>query len=109
MGAKAYIGVLDGPDGTLDIDGSAIAIGARIRYVFSGSTPIAVLAEGYFAPEVTSIAEFDGLVEYRLALELEITPSARAYIGYRNLEVTFNERTDYEVDDAAHVGVRFEF
>jgi len=109
VGAKAYAGALDGPDGAIDIDGAAIAIGARVRYVFSSGTPIAILAEGYFAPEVTSIAEFDGLVEYRLALELEITPSARAYVGYRNLEVTFNDRIDYEVDDAAHVGVRFEF
>ncbi len=109
VGAKAYIGTIDGPGDTVDIDGGAIGIGAQIRYVFSGNMPIAILGEGYFAPEVTSIAEFDGLLEYRLALELEVTPSARAYIGYRVLEVTFNDRIDYEVDDAAHVGVRFEF
>ena len=109
VGAKVYAGAIDGPNGDVDIDGAAVAIGARVRYVFSSSTPVAILGEGYFAPEVTSIAEFDGLIEYRLALELEITPSARAYIGYRNLEVTFNDRVDYEVDDAAHVGVRFEF
>ena len=109
VGAKAYVGTLDGPKGLVDVDGAAIAIGARIRYVFSSATPVAVLGEAYFAPEVTSMAEFDGLLEYRLALELEITPSARAYLGYRNLEVTFNERIDYEVDDSAHIGVRFEF
>jgi hypothetical protein len=109
VGAKVYAGVIDGPNSDIDIDGAAVAIGARVRYVFSSSTPIAILGEAYFAPEVTSIAEFDGLVEYRLALELEITPSARAYIGYRNLEVTFNDRVDYEIDDAGHVGVRFEF
>lgn len=109
VGAKVYAGVIDGPNSDVDIDGAAVAIGARVRYVFSSSAPIAILGEAYFAPEVTSIAEFDGLLEYRLALELEITPSARAYIGYRNLEVTFNDRVDYEVDDAAHVGVRFEF
>jgi len=109
VGVKAYLGFLDGPNGSVDIDGGAIAIGARVRYVFSGATPIAVFGEGYFAPEVTSIAELDGLVEYRLGLEVEISPSARAYVGYRNLEVTYSERIDYEVDDAAHVGVRFEF
>lgn len=109
VGAKAYAGMLDGPNNSLNIDGGAIAIGGRIRYLFPGSAPLAVLGEAYYAPEVTNIADFDGLIEFRIALELEVTPSARAYIGYRKLEVTFNDNVDYEVDDEAHVGVRFEF
>lgn len=109
VGAKAYAGMLEGPNELLDIDGGAVAIGARVRYVFSGGMPIALLGEAYFAPEVTSLSEFDGLIEYRLAVEFEITPSARAYLGYRLLEVTFDDNVDYDVDDAAHVGVRFEF
>jgi len=109
VGAKAYVGMLEGPTDTLDVDGAAIAIGGRVRYVFPGSAPLAVLGEAYFAPEVTSIADFDGLLEYRVALELEVTPSARAYIGYRKLEVQFNNNLDFDVDDEAHIGVRFEF
>jgi len=109
VGAKAYAGMIDGPNDNLDIEGGAIAIGGQVRYVFPGNTPLAVLAEAYYAPEVTNIADFDGLVEYRVALELEVTPSARAYIGYRNLEVEISREVDYEVDDEAHVGVRFEF
>ncbi len=110
VGAKAYAGAIDGPGpNELDVNGGAIAIGARMRYVFPGSAPFAILGEAFFAPEVTSISDFDGLVEYRLALELEVTPSARAYIGYRMLEVEFNRNVDFEVDDSAHVGVRFEF
>jgi hypothetical protein len=49
------------------------------------------------------------LREYRFDIELEVTPSARAYVGYRQLEVTYNNDIDYEVDDEAHIGVRFEF
>jgi hypothetical protein len=110
VGAKAYVGTLEGPgSGSLDVDGGAIAIGANIRYVFPGNTPLAILGEAFYAPEVTNISDFDGLVEYRVALELEVTPSARAYIGYRFLEVTFSDNVDYEVDDSAHIGVRFEF
>ncbi len=109
VGAKAYVGTLDGPKGDLNIDGGAVAIGGGLRYVFSSSMPVALLGEVYFAPEVISIADFEGLLEYRLAVELEITPSARAYIGYRKLEVSFNDNVDYDVDDAAHIGVRFEF
>jgi len=110
VGAKAYAGTLEGPTSTsLDVDGGAIAIGGRIRYIFPGNTPLAILGEAFYAPEVTSISDFDGLVEYRAALELEVTPSARAYIGYRRLDVTFSRDIDYKVDDEAHIGVRFEF
>lgn len=110
VGAKVYVGTLKGPgNANLDESGGAVAIGGRIRYVFPGNAPLAILGEAFYAPEVTSISDFDGLVEYRIALELEVTPSARAYIGYRNIEVTYNRDVDYEVDDAAHVGVRFEF
>ena len=113
VGAKLYAGDLNGPDTVpIDIQGGAVAIGGQIRYVFPGSAPLAVLGEIFYAPEVTSISEWDRLLEYRLALELEVTPSARAYVGYRMLEVEFNtfgQSVDYEVDDSANIGVRFEF
>ncbi|VAW52995.1 hypothetical protein MNBD_GAMMA06-810 [hydrothermal vent metagenome] len=113
VGAKVYGGDINGPDGaSVNIQGGAVAIGGQIRYVFPGNTPLAVLGEIFYAPEVTSIAEFDRLLEYRLALELEITPSARAYVGYRLMEIRFSAfgtDVDYEVDDSANIGVRFEF
>ena len=113
VGAKLYGGDINGPDNsTVDIQGGAVAIGGQIRYVFPGNAPFAVLGEVFFAPEVTSIAEFDRLLEYRLAVELEVTPSARAYVGYRVLEVKFDAfggSVDYEVDDSVNIGVRFEF
>ncbi|RKZ63783.1 MAG: hypothetical protein DRQ44_09780 [Gammaproteobacteria bacterium] len=113
VGAKIYGGDINGPDtAPVDIQGGAVAIGGQIRYVFPGSTPFAVLGEAFFAPEVTSISEWDRMLEYRVALELEVTPSARAYIGYRVMEVKFNafgRDVDYDVDDSANIGVRFEF
>jgi len=113
VGAKLYGGDISGPDATrVDIKGGAVAIGGQIRYVFPSSTPLAVLGEVFYAPEVTSISEFDRLLEYRVALELEVTPSARAYVGYRLMEVDFKAfggNVRYEVDDSANIGVRFEF
>lgn len=106
VGAKAYLGFLDNRN---DDKGGALAIGGQIRYVFPSSMPLAVLAEGFAAPGVTSIADFDGITEYRFAIELEVTPSARAYIGYRFLEVELDTGAEIELDDKGHVGVRFSF
>lgn len=113
VGAKLYGGDINGPDATpVDIQGGAVAIGGQVRYVFPGNAPFAILGEIFYAPEVTSISEWDRLLEYRVALELEVTPSARAYVGYRMMEVKFDasgSSVDYEVDDSANIGVRFEF
>ena len=115
VGGKAYAGRLDfqslnpGNDSQDNPSGGAIAVGGNIRYVFPAKMPFAILVEGFWAPSVTSFSDFDGLVEYRAALELEVTPSARAYIGYRVLEVELDTGLEYDVDDSAHIGVRFAF
>jgi len=107
VGLKAYGGTIDDPKNNQN--GAAVAIGGKVRYVLPGSTPLAVLGELYFAPDITSFSDFNGVNEYRVALEYEVTPSARAYVGYRKLEVESNDRGDHDVDNSAHIGVRFEF
>ena len=115
VGAKVYAGILELQSPKDNQNGAALAIGAQIRYVFPGKLPFAILLEGFGAPNVTSASDFKGLKEIRLAVEIEITPSARAYIGYRTLEVELadglvsNNNNDHELDDKGHVGVRFSF
>jgi len=107
VGGKIYAGRLDFEPNNQS--GGAVAVGGNLRYVFPSSTPFAILAEGFWAPKVTSFSDFDGIVEYRFAFELEVTPSARAYIGYRKLEVELDTGFKYDADDNAHIGVRFAF
>ncbi len=104
-GVKLVFASLDNPDE----EAGALAIGGQIRYVIPSSTPVAFLVEGFIAPEITSFSEADQYTEYRVAFELEVTPSTRAYIGYRNIEFDLDRLGDYEVDDEAHLGVRIEF
>jgi hypothetical protein len=115
VGGKAYAGRLDFQSNnsvnTSDDNpsGGAIAIGGNVRYVFPAKMPFAILAEGFWAPSVTSFSDFDSLYEYRADVELEVTPSARAYLGYRKLQVELDTGYSYDVDDSVHIGVRFEF
>ena len=113
VGAKVYAGIIDFPSPIENQSGGAVAIGGQVRYVFPGKTPLAVLVEGFGAPDVTSASDFKGVREIRFALELEVTPSARAYIGYRSLKVDLSngiaKDDEIELDDAGHIGVRFSF
>lgn len=112
VGGKVYAGILEFPIDNQN--GAVLAIGGQVRYVFAGKMPFAILLEGFAAPDVTSASDFKGLTEVRIGLELEVTPSARAYIGYRSLEVDLiqglgNNNGAEELDDKGHIGVRFAF
>lgn len=105
VGGKLIFTSLD----ALDEEVGAIAIAGQIRYVIPSSTPIAFLASAHYAPGITSFSGADQYTEYRFAIELEVTPSARAFVGYRNIEYEFEGGSEYEIDDGAHFGVKFDF
>jgi len=109
-GAKAVFALLDDRNNTLADDNmGALAIGGQVRYVVPSSTPVAFLAEGFIAPSIVSFSGADQYTEYRFAIELEVTPSARAYIGYRNITFDLETGGEIELDDDPHIGVRIEF
>lgn len=105
VGAKAVFTSFD----ILDEEVGAVAIGGQVRYVIASSTPIAFLATGHYAPGITSFSGAEQYTEFRFAIELEVTPSARAFVGYRNIEYELEGGAEVELDDGAHVGVKFEF
>ncbi|HEX7028518.1 MAG TPA: YfaZ family outer membrane protein [Gammaproteobacteria bacterium] len=106
-GAKAYAGELDIPD---QESVGAVAVGGKISYIFPASMPMALSAELFYAPDITSFGDNESLTELLLRLEIEVAPTTRFYLGYRNLETEFeNSGVDYELDEGGHVGVRFSF
>jgi hypothetical protein len=111
---QAGVGV-KGFAGSLDVEGdndtvSAIGIGGKLAYIFPSRTPLSVSLEAYLAPEVTSFSDNERLVEALFRFEVEIAPTTRFYVGYRSLEVEFeNNPQEYEIDDTGHLGIRFSF
>ena len=106
VGVKVLFASLD----LADEDIGALGLAGQVRYVIPAEYPVAFLVEAVIAPEVTSFSDAEKYTEYRFALELEVTPSARAYLGYRNIEIDLeNVGPGIEIDDEVHVGVRFEF
>lgn len=105
VGGKLMFVTLDAADEEV----GALAIAGQFRYVIASETPIAFVAGIAYAPSITSFSGADEYTEYEISIELEVTPSARAYVGYRNMEYGFEGGAEFELDDGAHVGVKFEF
>jgi YfaZ precursor len=106
VGVKLLLASLDAANEEV----GALGLAGQVRYVIPAETPIAFLLEGMIAPEVTSFSGAEQYTEYRFAVELEVTPSARAYVGYRNIEIELDTLgADVEIDDEVHLGIRLEF
>ncbi|MCK4710958.1 MAG: hypothetical protein KAU21_20250 [Gammaproteobacteria bacterium] len=105
VGVKAFLVDV----GNSDIQGGGLGIGGLLRYVFSSSTPVAVLVEAYTIPTITGFGDTSSFSEARFALELEVSPSARAYIGYKTVTLQDDAMNEYKIDNTAHVGIRLSF
>ena len=105
IGIKGYALSIDKPEQ----DGGAFALGGQLRYRLPGQLPIAIVAEGFISPKITSFSDIENIVELRTAAEFEINQGTKAYVGYRSLEADLNKDSNYELDASLHVGVRLSF
>ena len=72
--------------------------------------PVAILARGFYAPEITSFLDSEEVTDFSARFQVEAMPQTIAFIGIRNLEFGIDGKDDYEADDSnIHVGVRLTF
>ncbi len=90
-------------------DVGALALAGQLRYIIPSSTPVAFRIGAAFAPSITSFSGADAYAEYEAAVEIEVTPSAQAYLGYRKMQYDFERGGKFILDDSIHIGVKFEF
>ena len=105
VGIKGYMLFVDKPEQ----DGGALALGGKFRYKLPLQISMAVVAEGFISPKITSVSDVDNVLELRAAAEFEINQGTMAYVGYRSLEVDLDKDKNYELDNSLHVGVRLSF
>ncbi|MCG5493303.1 MULTISPECIES: YfaZ family outer membrane protein [Ectothiorhodospira] len=105
VGGKAYLGFIDTPDDRFQ----SVALGGEVRYTIPANMPMYLAAEAYYGPRVTTFGDARDLLDASVRYELEVTPGARGFIGYRYLEADMDRRRDYKMDEHVHFGVRFNF
>ncbi|OED42541.1 hypothetical protein AB833_05890 [Chromatiales bacterium (ex Bugula neritina AB1)] len=109
FGAKLYGGEVDVEDGD-DVDVGALAIGGAFDInLTEGFNPIDLALEGYFTPGITTFGDTESILEIGARLSIEVVPQAKAFLGYRLLEVEDDRNITFELDDNVHFGIRLEF
>lgn len=105
-GIKAYVADLDAADTTI----GALGIGGLLRFdIPQTRVPLAVVLQGYYAPEITNTGSGEGVVDLSARFEIRFARSATAYVGYRYLAFDVENVGNHEVDDDFMVGLRLSF
>ncbi len=95
---------------TQNTNESAVAIGGLIKYSPPGLTRLGIVAQLYFAPNITTFGDANRYVEDRLQVEYSIVSNTAAYLGYRNIQFNINSTSsNTTVDEGVFIGVRLTF
>lgn len=105
-----------------------VSIGARAYYADLSAYTVAALAIGgdlllspeswgglgaglfyYSAPGVVSFADADGLTEYGVYVNFQITPQARIALGYQRIDASIVNAATVIVDKGAYFGLNLSF
>lgn len=105
-GVKGYAVYLDDADRTV----GAIALSGSARLQVPSRVPQALVFRAHVAPNITSMGRakrfFEGIARY----ELNFTPQAAAYVGYRYYRINMKSGASNEtLDNNVHIGVRVGF
>lgn len=90
------------------VDGTGLAIGGFVRYVFPDYNRFAIGGDAYISPSVTSFGDLERYFEYGIRGEYRLTKSAGMYLGLRNVKGDFGVG-DATIDEGLFVGISLEF
>jgi hypothetical protein len=86
----------------------AVALGGELSYFLGRNRVTAVSLSAFYAPDIITFGNADEVTDIAIRFETNLTASTRIFVGYRSLEFNLPNLVR-EVDDGAHVGVRYRF
>lgn len=97
-------------DDPRDANGGAVALGGQLRWTLPMYNRAALAGGLYYAPSATAFSDIDGYQEYSLRGEFQLLEDASAYLGYRNIELGYDDAgPDRDFEDGVFAGLRLQF
>jgi hypothetical protein len=111
LGFKGIFGESDVADD--DLTTAALAFQFLAEYDFRESTanlPVSITASLGWAPDIISFSDTEDYFEFYSAVYLHINYWASIFIGYRDIEIEYENDFDFEAEyDAFYFGARLTF
>lgn len=99
-------------DDNRDADGSAIALGGKLRWTLPEYNRAALAASAYFAPSFSAFSDIDSYRELSVRGEYFMLRNAAVYLGYRQIRLGFDGDSlggDRNFESGINLGFRIDF
>jgi hypothetical protein len=95
------------PKGSKDF--LSLPLSFHMGYTIPMMVPIHLLAQFHYAPEVLSFMDANNYIEYRFDIDFELIRNALINVGYRNLEMKFDNTAYLNYNESVYIGIKFRF
>jgi len=92
-----------------DADAAGVALGGFLDYSPPALDRVDLVLGGYYAPNIVSFMDADGLYEWYTHVGYKILPRASAFLGYRKFNASLGRGQDVKIDGNLHFGLAFAF
>lgn len=88
---------------------SAIGVGGQLVLALPTPTRVALVGEYYASPKIMSFADCERFNQAGIRVELEVSPQANVYVGYREIGFGVKNTGSVTLDKGTNVGVVMSF
>jgi hypothetical protein len=103
IGLEAQVVSFDRPDARA----YALAAAASAEVPLPTDSPLRLALDVAFAPDLTTFDDGERLRDFGLRCEVDVSPRAALFLGYRELDVDLERGGDEELDGHFGLGLRF--
>ncbi len=106
IGPQLYAALLTEP--TNDV--MAVSIGAEVRFILEKEHDLAVMAFGYYAPDILTFGSADKVVDVGGQLELPLSKKMRGFLGYRYFQFDLTQgQGNKKLQNQIYLGLGYRF
>lgn len=106
VGAKLFY--ID-PKGVTGSSGSALGVGAHVRYTWPTYNRFILGGQLYYAPNIVSFQNVSHFMLVSVDAGYEVLRNADVYVGYRHVTASFNGSQDVTLDTSFVLGLNLTF
>lgn len=105
LGGRGYFASLEKTETNEDYSVAALALGVEILFVPDNLGGLGMGFHYFYAPDILAGADAEGVTEYGLKLDYQLTPQSNVFVGYQKIVADIKEREkDFDIEKGFMLG-----
>ena len=105
LGGRSYFASVKDKDTNDEYQVAALALGAEILFVPDNLGGLGIGFHYFYAPDILSGADAQGVVEYGAKVDYQLTPQSNLFVGYQKIEADIKEHGNAKIEAGFMLGI----